>query len=166
MVSQERREGGVVRPEAAGQGSRVVHTVSEGGSPLVRVESRGHAWTVDEPPERGGTDAGATPVETFLGALLSCLTVSFKSAARRHNVTVDRIEGRAQANPKGYITEVAVDLDVWSPDPEPEVQALLDRAKRGCFVGAVMRPEIPYTVALRVHASGPGPSGAGAAFNA
>ena len=39
-------------------------------------------------------------------------------------------------------------LEVWSPDPEEKVRALLDIAKRGCYVSGVLKPEIEVTVSL------------------
>ena len=138
-------------PEAPGRERRTVRTVSPGDGHRVEAAVRGHAWTLDEPPEDGGTDAGPAPVEAVLGALLACLTVSFKAVARRRGVPVDRVEGTARANPRGHVRDISVDLHVWSPAPEGEVQALLGPARRGCYVSALLRPDLPHQVTLHVH---------------
>jgi pyruvate dehydrogenase E2 component (dihydrolipoamide acetyltransferase)/putative redox protein len=114
------------------------------------VQSHGHAWTLDEPTTDGGTDTGPDPVAAFLGALLSCLTISFKAAARRRQITIERLEGRVQANSPGHVKSITISLEVWSPDPEEKVRVLLDTAKRGCYVSGVLKPEIEVKVELAV----------------
>lgn len=114
-------------------------------------DSGGHSWVLDEPPEKGGVDAGTTPVESFLGALVGCLITAFQFHARRKNVPIQRIEGWVAANESGYINQIAVDLQVWSSAPEEQVRDLLPRAERGCFVKAVLRPDLPYSVELAVY---------------
>jgi len=114
-------------------------------------DSAGHQWVLDEPVDKGGDDAGTTPVEAFLGGLLGCLITAFQFHARRKKVALERIEGWVAANEEGYIKEIAVELQVWSPAPEEQVRELLPRAERGCFVKAVLRPDLPYSVELAVY---------------
>jgi pyruvate dehydrogenase E2 component (dihydrolipoamide acetyltransferase) len=123
--------------------------VSDGDGYAVYVRSRSHQWILDETLEDGGTDRGPTPVDAFLGALLSCMTISFKAAARRRKVAITKLAGQVQANP-GRIKTITLKLEVWSPDPEENVRALLDTAKRGCYVSGVLKPEIDFQVALTV----------------
>jgi len=118
---------------------------------MVGVYSRGHAWTLDEPASDGGADAGPDPVSAFLGALLSCLTISVKATARRRKVTIERLEGRVQGTEQGHIKEIAMRLEVWSPDSEETVRALLEPAKRGCYVSGVLKPEIDFHIELIAH---------------
>jgi pyruvate/2-oxoglutarate dehydrogenase complex dihydrolipoamide acyltransferase (E2) component/uncharacterized OsmC-like protein len=131
-------------------GEREVEVVSEGSSYAVHVHSRGHEWILDEPAEDEGTDRGPDPVSAFLGALLSCMTISFKAAARRRRVTIERMEGRVQAN-NGRINTITMALEVWSPDPEESVCALLEPAKRGCYVSGVLKPDIDFKLDLLTH---------------
>ncbi|MSQ47582.1 MAG: hypothetical protein EXR78_04205 [Deltaproteobacteria bacterium] len=129
---------------------RELLAVSEGCGYRVQVQSHVHAWALDEPVADGGTDAGPDPVTAFLGSLLSCMTISFKAAARRRQVIIERIEGRVRANTPGHIKNIVLSLEVWSPDPEEKVRALLDIAKRGCYVSGVLKPEIEVNVELTV----------------
>ncbi len=132
-------------------GRREVVVVSEGGSYAVRVRSYGHTWILDEPIADGGTDTGPDPVSAFLGALLSCMAISFTATARRRKVTVERLEGRAQGTLQGHVKGIAMTLAVWSPDSEENVRALLEPAKRGCYVSGVLKPEIDFQIELIVH---------------
>ena len=129
---------------------RQLQAFAEGEGYQVNVQSHSHTWSLDEPTSDGGTDTGPDPVSAFLGALLSCMTISLKAAARRRKIIVDRITGRVQANPQGHVKNIAMTLEVWSPDPEENVRALLDLAKRGCYVSGVLKPEIELTVVLLV----------------
>jgi len=132
---------------------RELLTVSEGKGYRVNVQSHGHAWILDEPTADGGTDVGPDPVTALLGALLSCMTISFKAAARRRQVTIEGMEGRVQANSSGHVKSITMSLEVWSPGPEEKVRALLDTAKRGCYVSGILKPEIEFTVSVVVHRS-------------
>ncbi len=129
---------------------REVRSISEGDGYVVHAQSRTHQWTLDEPIEDGGTNLGPTPVDAFLGALLSCMTIAFKAAAKRRNVAISRLVGRVQATPRGHLKAITMTLEVWSAASDAEVRALLDVAKRGCYVSGVLKPEIDFAVELRV----------------
>ncbi|MCK9518185.1 MAG: OsmC family protein [Dehalococcoidia bacterium] len=126
-------------------------TAVDGNFRLEVEDSGGHSWVLDEPVDKGGTDTGTTPVEAFLGALVGCLITAFQFHARRKNVPIQKIEGWVASNESGYLNQIAVDLQVWSPAPEEQVRELLPRAERGCFVKAVLRPDLPYSVDLAVY---------------
>jgi uncharacterized OsmC-like protein len=131
--------------------NRELRTTLDGSGFRIEVKNARHSWTLDEPPEDGGTDAGPSPVDAFLGALVSCLSLSFQFYARRQGVPIQRIEGWVVANQDRQIEAIAVELQVWSSAAEQEVRDLLPRAKRGCFVSNVLRPDLAYTVELAVY---------------
>ena len=95
-----------------------------------------------------------------LGALVSCLTISFQFTARRKNVPIDRIEGWIAANSERFVEDIAIELQVWSPADEATIRDLLPRAERGCFVKALLRPDLKLTIDMTVNppASNPLPS--------
>jgi len=130
---------------------REMRTVSTGSGYAVRVRSRGHTWVLDEPISDGGTDTGPDPVSAFLGALLSCMTISLTATARRRKVTIERLEGRVQSTSHGHVKAIVMTLTVWSPSPEENVHALLEPAKRSCYVSGVLKPEIDFQIELIVH---------------
>jgi pyruvate dehydrogenase E2 component (dihydrolipoamide acetyltransferase) len=142
---------GAPAPAATPEPPRQVQARSGGAGYLTDLRSRRHTWSLDEPPEDGGEDIGPTPVEAFLGALLSCLTITLNLVARRREVVIERIEGHADANPTGHLSRITVGLDVWTAAPEERMRDLLLRAERGCYVRGLLKPEIEYHVDLRVH---------------
>ena len=56
-------------------------TTQNDATTKVTVRSRHNEWLIDEPPEKGGTDLGPTPLESLLGALSGCETVVLKIVA-------------------------------------------------------------------------------------
>lgn len=132
-------------------GKREVRSISTGDRYAVQVRSHGHVWSLDEPASDGGEDTGPDPVTAFLGALLSCMTIAFKAAARRRKIAIERIAGHAKAPPKGQVKEIALTLAVWSAASEQDLQTLLERAKRGCYVSGLLKPDIRLTVELVKH---------------
>lgn len=132
-------------------GKREIHSVSEGDGYAIHLRSRGHEWTLDEPASDGGANRGPDPVSAFLGALLSCMTIAVKAAAKRRKIDVRRITGRVQGTPQGHVKNIAMTLEIWSSAPEENVRALLEPAKRGCYISRVLKPDLEFTVELVVH---------------
>lgn len=116
----------------------------------VQVQGARHAWTVDEPPEVGGADAGPDPVTLVLGALASCMIIAFKLAARRRKVPIGQVRAHVSANPEGKVKSAAIRLEVESPAPEADVQKLLAPAKATCLVQDMLRPDLPVALELVV----------------
>jgi uncharacterized OsmC-like protein len=68
------------------------------GSVATRIRAGRHEWLIDEPAALAGDDAGTSPVEAALGALLACQTVVYRLYARRLGLTIDSLELRAEGN--------------------------------------------------------------------
>lgn len=66
------------------------------GSVATRIRAGRHEWLIDEPAALAGDDAGASPVEAALGALLACQTVVYRLYAQRLGLTIDRLELHAE----------------------------------------------------------------------
>ena len=76
------------------------------------VRARGIELTIDEPPERGGANAGATPPETLLAALAGCTNrISHKIAQARGIQIADMtIEVEAAFDRRGVNLEKDVEI--------------------------------------------------------
>lgn len=68
------------------------------GSVATRVRAGRHEWLIDEPAALAGDDAGTSPVEAALGALLGCQTVVYRLYAQRLGLTIDSLELRAEGD--------------------------------------------------------------------
>ncbi len=143
-----------VPPAAAtdASASRELRATSQGTGYAVDVRAARHAWTLDEPLADGGTDRGPDPVTALLGALLSCMTITFKTIARRRGVAIERVSGRVSGNPSGRLSEIDLALEICSPAAETDLQAILERAERGCYVSRALSPQITLRTTLTVQA--------------
>ncbi len=59
---------------------------------LTEVKARNFTIYIDEPPNLGGQDKGATPVEYLLAALAGCINVVGSLVAREMNIKFDNFE--------------------------------------------------------------------------
>jgi putative redox protein len=65
---------------------------------------------IDEPKDRGGTNAGATPTETLLAALAACINVIAHRIADKIGLTIDAlsVDITAQFDRRGVLLEEAL----------------------------------------------------------
>lgn len=67
------------------------------GYALSKVAVRGHVVTIDEPAERGGTDQGPTPTETFVSSLVGVTNVILRRLAKRDAIAIHGLSVAAEA---------------------------------------------------------------------
>ena len=68
------------------------------GAVATVVRAGRHELVVDEPAGLAGDDAGASPVEFALAALLGCQTVVYRLYAKRLGIAIDRLSLRAEGD--------------------------------------------------------------------
>ena len=88
------------------------------------------------------------PVSSFLGALGGCLLMSLRVAAHVRKIELGRASVRAQANEKGHVKEIKVELQVETNANDEQLRRLVEVAERGCHVRNLIRDDVP--VALEV----------------
>jgi uncharacterized OsmC-like protein len=64
-------------------------TVTFQGGTKFHVTSGAHMVVADQPVENGGTDAGMSPVELFVGSLASCVGYFVGRYCARHQIPCD-----------------------------------------------------------------------------
>jgi uncharacterized OsmC-like protein len=114
-----------------------IELVGIGNGPF-RVRKKGWEWTVDEPPERGGTDSAANPLAYFLSGAATCLLSHYMLYAISEDVAIDAIELLARMRfdrrvHGGRITEVIYDIEIGSSASGEAIQALAERAQDSCY---------------------------------
>jgi putative redox protein len=103
----------------------LIRVVVEGNCPtmsLTQVRTRGHAFVVDEPPYRHGTDVGPTPLETMLGALVACTNVIARRIAHERNL---RLHFR-KIGCEGMLDHRGIDAEADVPVPFPDIRLTLE----------------------------------------
>ena len=113
------------------------------------VAVRQFRFVADEPPGSGGEDAGAMPTEYLLVALSSCFAMALGHVARKRDLELGPLTVKAVATYDGPSFS-AIDLEVvFEQGPPDDVDALVERASRVCYVSNTLRraPELTVTVA-------------------
>jgi uncharacterized OsmC-like protein len=114
----------------------------------VQVQAGELHWTLDEPESLGGKGEAPDPVTSFLGALCGCLLLSLQITARTRQVPIARAFASAQANEKGFVKTVEVDLTVYSNTPEEKIRTVVERAEKGCYIRGLLKESIEYRLNL------------------
>ena len=97
----------------------------------------------DEGAFHGGDGSAPPPLALFVAGLTGCLMTQIRAFAKRLGVTVDDLDvecrvvwnwakaGRVyETGPKSFEIDVLLD----SPDPVEDRLALIEAAKKGCFI--------------------------------
>lgn len=130
------------------------------GAVATRVRAGRHEFVIDEPLALAGDDAGPSPVEYALGALIGCQVVVYRLYASRLGIEVDDIEITAsgtldvrglfgvdeQVRP-GF-QGIELDVRVTGPEPRERYQALLDEVDRHCPVLDLFQHATPVSSRL------------------
>lgn len=123
------------------------HTVTHARTEMV---ARGKVVTTDEPPERGGTDLFATPLETMLASFLGCTNVIANYVAGLLKMDVQGMEfdvcghfdtrgvfGKAEIGTPFPVIELKVTLDTDASDEQIAKLAKITGEK--CPVSVLLR---------------------------
>jgi putative redox protein len=91
-----------------------------------QVEIRGHQLTVDEPPDKGGDDAGPTPQELLAASLASCTAITLEMYARRKGWDVGPVEVECEYTTpeRGTPTQFSLVLRLRSDCTEDQLERL------------------------------------------
>jgi uncharacterized OsmC-like protein len=65
---------------------------------FVKVCARDHCIIIDEPTDRGGTDAGMNPVELLLSSVASCMVLTLSIYSEAMGVKAQDIEVRVEGD--------------------------------------------------------------------
>ena len=96
-----------------------------------------------------GDDAAAPdPVSSFLGALGGCLLMSLRVAARVRKIDLGRSSVHAQANEKGHVKEIKVELQIETSAPDDQLHRLVEVAERGCHIRNLIRDDVAFALTV------------------
>ncbi|MFB6110273.1 MAG: OsmC family protein [Halodesulfurarchaeum sp.] len=124
------------------------------------VEVRDFEFSVDEPTDVGGTNAGPNPVEYLLGALAGCLNVVGHQVAEERDLTVRNIaiEIEGDLDPRKFLGEsedpragyqdLRADVTVDSPAEEAELADWLEAVEERCPVADTLANPTPIALSV------------------
>lgn len=124
----------------------------------IDIRTGEHRFTVDEPLMLGGTDAGPSPFQYALGALASCLGVTYCYWGAQLGISFEaltvRVEGAADI--RGFwgfddavrpgFTAVRASVIVTGPQSDECYAELAAAVEKHCPVLDVFRTPIPVTI--------------------
>lgn len=114
------------------------------------VTARQHTFTIDEPPERKGTDLGPSPLESMLSSYLGCTNVIANMIAEEMGITIDRMslslagyfDTRGVFN-KASVTvpfpRITLKVDLVTDADEEQVERLRLALAKRCPVSVILR---------------------------
>jgi putative redox protein len=114
------------------------------------VKVRGHDFSVDEPTESGGADAGPSPQELLAASLASCTAVTMEMYAQRKGWDVAGLEVACEYTPaeRGCPTRFSLDIRVPSGLSEGQVERLRAIAAK-CPVHRTLDGEVMFDEQIR-----------------
>lgn len=146
-------------PESA---TRTAHSVAAVDSVRCEVQMDQHSIVIDEPPERGGDDTGASPLYHLAASLASCQTVQVVKVAQamrldigpvKIDATIDtgKGEGREKSALILRIVGAKMVISINSDASEAKIERLKQLSLDRCPIGALLEdagvvPEIVWNI--------------------
>jgi len=95
------------------------------------------SFTIDEPPERGGTDAGLPPLAHFVAGAASCLMTQYVKLAIAKDVPLTSMKAVARGHfdrrMGGAFTDMTYEISIESPASEDAIKEMAREAESMCF---------------------------------
>lgn len=133
---------------------------SESPSRVV-VKARNFTMYVDEPPQLGGEDKGANPVEYLLAALAGCLNVVGHLVAKEMGLGIDemtieiegtlnpaRFQGKSYEERAGY-KQINVTVQVKTNADEATLKRWMEAVRNRCPVSDNLENPTPVKIDVR-----------------
>ncbi len=137
-------------PTAARSTPSVSATLTNGHA---RLAAGAFNWDADLPASLGGENLAPSPTAYLLGALAGCgVAFLYDTLAPQFGVRIDTVTAvaRCSADLRGLLgiddagpelTDIALDIEVTSPDPESRTGPMLDAWRERCPIFlALLRP--------------------------
>lgn len=117
-----------------------------------------HTFKVDEPVTLGGTDVGPSPFQYALGALASCLGITYCYWGAQLGISFDKLTVRVEgdADIRGFLgfedtvrpgfSAVRASVSVTGPESDERYAELAAAAERHCPMLDVFRNPVPVTI--------------------
>ena len=109
------------------------------------VDIRNHQITVDEPPDREGTDEGPSPQELLAASLATCTAITMEMYAKRKGWDIGRVEVGVDYAPaeRGCPTKFKLELRL-PKDTTPEQRERLQIIAAKCPIHRTLEGEVMF----------------------
>lgn len=108
-----------------------------------RATARHHAFFVDKPSDKGGTDKGPMASEYFLASLASCHITTAHKVAEKRRVNLERVKIRAGAWFDGdLMTKILLDVHVKGSLSDEDRETVFRLTERICTISQATKTPI------------------------
>lgn len=105
-----------------------------------------YSFTIDEPPERGGTGAGLPPLSFFLAGAASCLMTQYAKLAIAEDVTLKSMRATARGHfdrrIRGAFEDVIYEIEIESPASEDTIRKIAREAELMCYAHNTLKKSV------------------------
>ena len=121
------------------------------------------SFKVDEPPELGGQDSAANPVELVLAALGTCQEIMYSAYAAVMDIELESVKVNARGFldlkglfgmdaevPPGY-KRITFETTLNSPADEDKLRTLIDTVEKHCPVLDILTRSIPVNGSVKLN---------------
>ena len=127
----------------------------------VDIRTGTHTFKVDEPPELGGADAAANPVQYALASLGSCQAITYRFWAEQLGIPFDSLTVRLEGDLdiRGFfgfddavrpgLSAIRVEVTVAGPESDERYAELAAAVDAHCPVLDLFKNPVPVTRTLR-----------------
>ncbi len=103
-------------------------------------------FTIDEPPERGGTDAGLPPLSYFLAGAASCLLTQYAKLAIARNVPLTSMKAVARGHfdrrVGGAFNDIIYEIAIVSPASADAIGDIAREAELLCYAHNTLKNSV------------------------
>jgi uncharacterized OsmC-like protein len=104
------------------------------------------SFTIDEPPERGGTDAGLPPLAYFIAGAASCLMTQYAKLAIAKDVKLTSMEAVARGHFDrrigGAFQDMIYEIAIESPATEKAIGEIAREAELMCYAHNTLKKSL------------------------
>ena len=103
-------------------------------------------FTIDEPPERGGTDAGPPPLSYFVAGAASCLMTQYAKLAIAKNVPLTSLRAVARGHfdrrVGGAFKDIIYEIAIESPASADAISEIAREAELMCYAHNTLKNSV------------------------
>ena len=113
------------------------------------------SFTIDEPPERGGTDQGLPPLAYFLAGAASCLMTQYAKLAIAKSVPLASMKavarGHLDRRMGGAFTDMIYDITIESPATKDTISGIAREAESMCYAHNTLKKTVHMQTILTLN---------------
>jgi uncharacterized OsmC-like protein len=113
------------------------------------------SFTIDEPPERGGTDAGLPPLAHFVAGAASCLMTQYAKLAIAKDVPLTSMKAVARGHfdrrVGGAFEEIIYEIAIESPASADSIREVAREAESMCYAHNTLKNSVRMTTKLTLN---------------